>query len=140
MYKSYHVPATKMQVYSAITLLPWAVKPIIGLIVEIFPVRGYSRAPAAILTSLAGTLAFAVIGFMPQHALTVTPLVICLFLQSLQVSTADTITQGIVTAKVQEMPVARLRTDLLAFVWSGGDVGALIAVFTSGMVISWLGP
>jgi hypothetical protein len=70
----------------------------------------------------------------------VTPLVICLFLQSLQVSTADTITQGIVTAKVQEMPVARLRTDLLAFVWSGGDVGALVAVFTSGMVITWLGP
>uniref|UniRef100_A0A7S1RWT4 Folate/biopterin transporter n=1 Tax=Alexandrium catenella TaxID=2925 RepID=A0A7S1RWT4_ALECA len=139
LYRSYNVPATDMQAYNAVTNLPWSMKPIIGLISDVLPIFGYNKAPYALLTSLAGTAAFLDIGLLSQKAMPEWALVTCLFLCSLQVSTADVLTQGRVTAKVNDAPTPSLRTNLLVFAWSGGDVCALIAVISSGFVIHYCG-
>jgi len=139
VYRSYSVPAAEMQAYSAVTSLPWALKPIIGLVSDIFPICGFNKAPYALLTSVGGTGAFLAIGLLPQGCMPKSALVVCLFLCSLQISTADVLTQGKVTAKVNEAPTPGLRTGLLTFTWSGGDVCALIAVISSGFVIHYCG-
>jgi len=140
LYRSYQVPATDMQTYNAVTSLPWSLKPIVGLVSDMLPVLGYNKAPYALLTSVAGTAAFLDIGLLSRAALPVWALVVCLFLCSLQVSTADVLTQGKVTARVNDAPTASLRTSLLSLVWSGGDVCALVAVISSGFVIHYGGP
>mmetsp|Transcript_47935 Transcript_47935/g.138720 ORF Transcript_47935/g.138720 Transcript_47935/m.138720 type:complete len:606 (+) Transcript_47935:91-1908(+) len=139
VYRSYFVPATDMQTYNAVTNLPWSMKPIIGLISDILPIFGYNKTPYALITSLAGTAAFLSIGLVPHHVMAERALVGCLFLCSLQISTADVLTQGKVTAKVNDAPTPSLRTGLLIFTWSGGDVCALIAVISSGFVIHYCG-
>lgn len=139
VYRSYNVPATDMQTYNAVTNLPWSMKPIIGLVSDVLPILGYNKAPYALLTSIAGTAAFLDVGLLPQRVMSERVLVLCLFLCSLQVSTADVLTQGKVTARVNDAPTPSLRTNLLVFAWSGGDVFALIAVISSGFVIHYFG-
>mmetsp|Transcript_53783 Transcript_53783/g.125089 ORF Transcript_53783/g.125089 Transcript_53783/m.125089 type:complete len:603 (+) Transcript_53783:69-1877(+) len=139
VYRSYSVPATDMQAYNAVTNLPWSMKPIIGLISDVFPIFGFNKTPYALLTSLSGTAAFLSIGLLPKASMPEVALVVCLFLCSLQVSTADVLTQGKVTAKVNDAPTPILRTGLLTFTWSGGDICALVAVISSGFVIHYCG-
>merc|ERR1719440_2235173 len=62
VYKLYHVPAPKMQVYNGVTQLPWAVKPIIGLVSDLCPIRGINKAPYMLATSLLGVAAFLTVG------------------------------------------------------------------------------
>lgn len=140
LYKSYNVPATDMQVYQALTALPWALKPLTGLISDLFPVLGYQKAPYAIVTSVVGTAAFLAVGVLPRSAMGVPLLVGCLLLQCLMVTTTDTLTQGTFAQKAQETSSSRIRTSFLAFAWSGRDVGALLAAVCSGLVVQYLGP
>jgi len=139
LYRAYSVPATEMQAYQAVTALPWSLKPIIGLVSDVFPVFGYNKAPYAFVTSLAGTAAFVAIGLLPSQRLPEFWLVLCLVLCSMQVATADILTQGKVTSRVNDAPTPMLRSDLLTFTWSGADVCALVAVISSGFVIHYYG-
>jgi len=43
LFRLYHVPAPQMQVYGGIASLPWALKPMIGLLSDLRPVCGYQR-------------------------------------------------------------------------------------------------
>lgn len=140
LYKSYHVPATDMQVYQALTALPWAIKPVTGLISDLFPIFGYQKAPYAIVTSVVGTAAFLAVGVLPRSAMGIPLLVGSLLLQCLLVTTADTLTQGTFAQKAQETASSRIRTSFLAYAWSGRDVGALLAAVCSGLVVQNFGP
>mmetsp|Transcript_25623 Transcript_25623/g.74070 ORF Transcript_25623/g.74070 Transcript_25623/m.74070 type:complete len:606 (+) Transcript_25623:70-1887(+) len=139
LYRSYALPATQMQAYNAVTNLPWSMKPIVGLGSDIFPILGFNKAPYALITSFSGTAAFLLIGTMSQSVLPVWMLVLFLFLCSLQVVTADALTQGWVTAKINDTQSGRLRTDLLMYTWAGTDICSLIAVVGSGIVIHYFG-
>merc|ERR1719217_1533383 len=77
IYKLYHVPANRMQVYQGVTQLPWAMKPIIGLVSDIFPIRGYNKAPYMCATSAIGVATFLMVGLTTEASLPITGLVVC---------------------------------------------------------------
>merc|ERR1719359_2068386 len=71
LYKNYGVPAPQMQIFGGITQLPWAMKPIIGLLSDVCPINGYNKAPYILLTSAVGAWAYLSVGTVPQATFTV---------------------------------------------------------------------
>lgn len=138
LFKSYGVPAPRMQVYQGVTGLPWAMKPIIGLVSDIFPIFGYNKAPYMFLVSALGALACLAIGCIEQEELSVTMLVICLFLFTMQISATDLLSEAKYAEKMRACP--KYGPDLLTYVWFGLQVGSLVAVALSGLVIMRYGP
>mmetsp|Transcript_73033 Transcript_73033/g.236238 ORF Transcript_73033/g.236238 Transcript_73033/m.236238 type:complete len:577 (-) Transcript_73033:34-1764(-) len=138
VYRSYKVPAPQMQIYQGISMLPWAMKPIIGLVSDVVPVAGYNKAPYFVGTSIIGTLAYLAIGCLPQGSLPVALLVVCCFVAQLQLSTVDLLSEAKYAEKLQAAPDHG--PALLTYVWFGMQFGGLVAVLGSGPAIHYLGP
>lgn len=43
--REYSVPAADLQVYKSAVLIPWAIKPLFGLIADSMPILGFNRTP-----------------------------------------------------------------------------------------------
>jgi folate/biopterin transporter len=138
LYKSYGVPAPQMQIFGGITQLPWALKPIIGLMSDICPIYGYNKSPYIVMTSVIGAWAFFSVGIVPQSTLTVGIFVSCLFIIALQGSTADLLSEAKYAEKMQSNP--QHGPAMLTYVWGGLTVGGLAATVLSGPTLHILGP
>jgi len=138
IYRSYHVPAPQVQIFTGIVNLPWALKPIMGLVSDVLPVNGYHKAPYMLLVSICGTFAFLYIGVMPQAITSITVVVVCLVLTNLQGSTCDLLSEAKYAEKMQAIP--QHGPALLTYVWFGMQTGGFVAVLSAGSVIHYLGP
>jgi hypothetical protein len=112
-------------------------KPIIGLASDIHPIRGYRKGPYFLITSITATGALWVIGASTQSSLPVQAVVLCLFLAALQTSTCDLLAEAKYAEKIQANPSRG--PDLLTYVWSGIQLGGLVALGLSGIVIATFG-
>lgn len=138
LYASYKVVGPRMQVFGGVTSLPWAMKPVIGLISDCYPLRGYNKGPYILISSVFGMVAFMSLGLLPPEVLTIERLVACLFLISLQFSTCDLLTEAKYAEKMQAKPAHG--PDLLTFVWFGLQAGGLIATLFVGPTLQHFGP
>jgi folate/biopterin transporter len=138
LYASYKVEGPRMQVFGGVTMLPWAMKPVIGLVSDCFPIRGYNKGPYILATSCVGIVALAMLGAAPQALLGVDRVVMCLFLVSLQFATCDLLTEAKYAEKMQAKP--EHGPDLLTFVWFGLQAGGLVATVFVGPVMTHFGP
>merc|ERR1719215_184042 len=138
LYKAYNVAGPQMQIYGGVTQLPWAMKPIIGLLSDALPIRGFHKSPYILGASAVGAVSLALIGVSARVHLTVTGLVICMFFVQLQFSTCDLLTEAKYAEKMQSNP--EHGPALMTFVWFGLQVGGLFATAMSGPVINHYGP
>lgn len=69
LYGSYKVPGPQMQVYRGVTQLPWAMKPMIGLLSDAVPILGFNKSPYILMVTLLGAAAMTRIGLMPRPSL-----------------------------------------------------------------------
>ena len=125
LYRSYTVPGPQMQIYRGVTHLPWAMKPMIGLLSDTVPIFGYNKSPYILLVAILGTSAMTTIGLVPKTSLSVTSLVGCLFLIQLQLSTTDLLTEAKYAEKMQTKP--KEGPALMSYVWFGLQMGGLCA-------------
>jgi hypothetical protein len=123
IYKAYQVPAGQSQVFRGVTQLPWAMKPIIGLVSDIFPVWGYNKAPYMLATSLMSVVCFLCVGITSPTTLPITLLVVCFIFMQLQASTADLLSEAKYAERMREVPSHG--PALLSYVWFGMQVGGL---------------
>lgn len=138
IYKAYHVPATRMQVFQGVTSLPWAMKPIIGLMSDLFPIRGYNKAPYIFISSAVGVGCLLIVGFTSTSSFTVGMLVLCFIMIQMQASVADLLSEAKYAERIKQIP--KQGPELLTFVWAGLQVGGLLAVVLSGVAIARMGP
>merc|ERR1719424_1335791 len=88
IFKEYNIPGPHMQIYSGVIGLPWALKPIIGMVSDIVPIRGYNKAPYILISSMFGVLGYCMVGLGNKDvAIQVT--VMMMFFIALQASTCD---------------------------------------------------
>lgn len=137
LFRSFGVPAPQVQIFTAVTSLPWAMKPVIGLISDVLPIRGLNKAPYMIITTVFGTLALASIFFV-NKGVTVQICVAFIFLGNLQMSTCDLLSEAKYAEQIRERPARG--PALLTYVWAGLQVGGLVAVAFSGPVLRDFGP
>eukprot|EP00927_Polykrikos_kofoidii_P085520 TRINITY_DN9328_c0_g1_i1.p1 TRINITY_DN9328_c0_g1~~TRINITY_DN9328_c0_g1_i1.p1 ORF type:complete len:586 (+),score=88.95 TRINITY_DN9328_c0_g1_i1:87-1760(+) len=138
MYKSYNTPAPQVQIYSGITQLPWALKPIIGLVSDMFPVLGYNKAPYVVLVSAIAGAAFLTVGTVSTANFAIGSFVLCLFVISLQASTCDLLSEAKYAERMQENPSHG--PAMMTYVWAGLNIGGLLGTILSGVVLESMGP
>jgi len=138
LYASYKVAGPQMQIFGGVTQLPWAMKPVIGLVSDALPIGGYNKAPYILLSSLFGVAACATVGGVQQSHLSIARLVGCLFLMQLQFSTCDLLSEAKYAEKMQSRP--EHGPALMTFVWFGLQVGGLVATVLIGPVLKHCGP
>eukprot|EP00931_Biecheleriopsis_adriatica_P036424 TRINITY_DN20987_c0_g1_i1.p1 TRINITY_DN20987_c0_g1~~TRINITY_DN20987_c0_g1_i1.p1 ORF type:complete len:604 (+),score=104.67 TRINITY_DN20987_c0_g1_i1:108-1814(+) len=135
LYRSFKVPAPQVQVYSGIVGLPWAMKPIMGLISDIMPIGGYHKAPYMLAMTILSIVAFLVISFYAD--ITVSLVVVCLVCITLQISTTDLLSEARYASKIQVSPHAG--PALLTYVWAGINAAGFVSVLISGPLLENFG-
>eukprot|EP00405_Crypthecodinium_cohnii_P013192 CAMPEP_0206438504 /NCGR_PEP_ID=MMETSP0324_2-20121206/11670_1 /ASSEMBLY_ACC=CAM_ASM_000836 /TAXON_ID=2866 /ORGANISM="Crypthecodinium cohnii, Strain Seligo" /LENGTH=571 /DNA_ID=CAMNT_0053905977 /DNA_START=120 /DNA_END=1835 /DNA_ORIENTATION=+ len=138
LFREYAVPGPRMQICRAIATLPWAIKPLFGLVSDVAPLFGYKRGPHMLLATVSGVTAYIVLSFAALRGLPVKGAVLCLFAGCLQVSVVDLLTEARYAEKVRDGP--EYGPDLITFVWMGITLGNLIANATVGFILEHYGP
>lgn len=138
LYKSYNVLGPRMQIYGGITQLPWAMKPILGLMSDCFPIRGYRKGSYILIASIAGIIGCAALGYLGHDVLSIEVVVLCIFMLQFQLSTCDLLTEARYAEEMQSNP--EVGPDLMTFVWGGLTAGGLVATAFVGPVLTHFGP
>jgi folate/biopterin transporter len=131
--KDYAVPAGHMGVYGGVIGLPWALKPVLGMLSDLCPIGGYAKAPYIVFSALVGTIALAVLGSM-RSELKIEQVVMLLFCVSLYVSTVDLLTEATYAKSLRTKPAQG--PNLISFVWGGMCVAGVFATLCSGYILS----
>lgn len=137
LFTSYGVRAQRMNIFTGTAMLPWSMKPIIGLVSDYFPIRNYHKGPYMVLSSIVGSLACLVLGITNNNVLPAEGAVLCLFLIACQFSACDLLSEARYAAMMQEHP--ELGPDLMTFVWFGLQASGLVATIIVGPIIEYIG-
>lgn len=137
LYGSYKVAGPQMQIFGGVTQLPWAMKPVIGLVSDALPIGGYHKAPYILMASVFGIAACASIGAAPHEHMSAERLVICLFMMQLQLSTCDLLCEAKYAEKMRAKP--EQGPALMTFVWFGLQFAGLLAVAAIGPIMKHFG-
>merc|ERR1719277_1104032 len=113
-------------------------KPIIGLVSDLLPVMGFNKMPYMFLSTVVGIMACGTVGFVEQEQLSLTRLVLCLFLMTLMFSVADLLSEAKYAEKMRSKP--EQGPALMSFVWGGLTVGGLAAMCMIGPVLTYGSP
>jgi folate/biopterin transporter len=138
LFREYQISGPRMQVYISVAASAWAMKPIIGMVSDLFPIGGYNKGPYVIISSLIGVTCTAMLGFSTKDSMDVMVAVLCLFGMSLQASTCDLLSEAKYSEHLSEKPM--FGPDLLSYVWGGISVANIAAISVVGVLISTMGP
>jgi len=133
-----NVPGPTMQIYSAIGMLPFAMKPLIGMLSDAFPIFGYSKNPYIFLTTIVGLWGLMTIASSGTVTMNVKMLVIGLFCIMMMVSSADVLTEAKYAERIRSFPDKG--PDFITLVWLMVACGGLMATLTLGWVLEWVEP
>lgn len=133
-----NVPAPRMQVYSAVSRLPFAMKPLVGLLSDAFPIFGYQKNPYILISTIMGLAGLSLIAFSGVFDIAVQLLVLGLFCVVFLIATADVLTEAKYAERVRIVP--ERGPDLVTFVWLCVAVGGILATATLGGVLHYLKP
>ena len=136
LFRTYELEGPQLQIYKAIMGLPWALKPIIGVVSDTLPILGYKKAPYIMIVTVFAMFGFGYVAVSPDKSSL--PVILCgLICGTLQSSLVDLLTE----AKYSERMRAHTEygPDLVTFVWSGVTLGGLLATSTVGVLLQYCG-
>jgi hypothetical protein len=134
LFKELGIDGGQMQVYMAVAVSPWALKPVLGLISDACPLGGYRKIPYMILATSFGLAAVVMLGLRGAE-MGLMALVWCLFLVFLQVATIDLLVEAKQSAEVRLS--AGLGPDFYLFTWLGIVLGMIAAALLVGPLIQY---
>ncbi|CAD7948131.1 unnamed protein product [Amoebophrya sp. A25] len=151
--KFYQVPGPRIQIYKAVVMAPWGLKPLFGVISDKFPLFGYHKNSYMAIVTVLAVAATGYVGVQglyhysinePQSkstlkdALPLNAFIVCQFLAYMQISVCDLLSEARYAGAMRESP--EHGPDLMTFVWAGISVGAFIGTLTIGYVLESFGP
>jgi folate/biopterin transporter len=118
-----------------ITMLPWTVKPLYGLISDGFPVFGYRRRPYLLLSSVLGIFAW-----VSMSSWVATPFwaIAMIATGSLSLAFSDAITDALIVQRARLEPEGDAGS-LQSFSWIASSIGAIISAYLSGYLLEHFG-
>lgn len=138
IYKDYHVNATQNMIYTAVTLLPWSMKPVFGLVSDAFPIRGLNRFPYAAVVSVLGLGSMMAVGITSIGSMSAWVFTACLFLCNTFQAFISVLIQGMYSASLQRgSPDESLRSNLVTFDHAGTAVGVICGALFVGFMLSF---
>jgi folate/biopterin transporter len=118
-----------------ITMLPWTVKPLYGLISDAFPVFGYRRRPYLLLSSVLGIFAWA---SMSLWVTTPFWAIAMIATGSVSLAFSDAIADALIVQRARLEPEGDAGS-LQSFSWISSSIGAIISAYLSGYLLEHFG-
>ncbi|CAN6721999.1 unnamed protein product [Malus baccata var. baccata] len=125
-----------VQLYIGLYYIPWLMKPVWGLLTDVFPVRGYRRRPYFVLAGVIGTLSALTVAFSGNLAAVVA--LTWLIGVTAGVAIADVTIDACIARNSIE--IRSLASDLQSLCGFCSSAGALVGYSTSGFFVHHLGP
>ncbi|KAI7998149.1 putative folate-biopterin transporter 6 [Camellia lanceoleosa] len=129
------VQPSSVQLYIGLYYIPWIMKPIWGLLTDVFPVRGYQRRPYFVLAGVLGTVSALVVALGGK--LEVAVALVCLIGITGGVAIADVTIDACIARNSIE--IKSLAPDMQSLCGFCSSVGALVGYSTSGLFVHHLG-
>jgi len=138
LYTSYGVHAADMQMFIAIGLIPWSLKPMLGLGSDVLPICGYRKTPQSIMVALLGVAACLLVAFGSQKSMSVKAFLLCNFAIHLAIATVSILMQGMMSGMAQkETTNTSVRSQLLEFVWPLSYLMAFLGTISAGVLAAF---
>jgi hypothetical protein len=123
-----------MQILKAVSLTPWTIKSLFGVISDTVYIHGYNRFPYMVITLITSFISCIIVAMMwPLTPITYT---FFLFVIFLHMSVADLLTEAKYSEKIAQFPYKG--PDLLSFIWGGIFAGQILSNIITGVLISGL--
>lgn len=135
VYKAYNVPATKVLIFSTIVNSPWAMRPLLCLMSDIFPIGFYSKLPYILVTALIAAASYAVVSFLPHDNLHLVWLVVFMGGAILQIAATDSLFHKGIKDKIKSGFSASKGSELVTSVTLGTEIIGFVGVFLSGFIL-----
>lgn len=116
------------QVANVITFLPWAMKSLFAAISDTFPILGYHKRYYAVIASGLGSLAFALVAFLPVNqswASAALPFAFLFFLAMCEPVVIDLLCEGTYARIMRDNP--KSASDIITYVWILQGVAGIVA-------------
>lgn len=119
---------------TGVSVLPWTIKPLFGLISDGLPILGYRRRPYLILSGLLGTGAWIYLSKVVHTPLQATA---AIAISSLSVAISDVIVDSLVVEKVRKESVGAAGS-LQSLCWAASALGGVITAYLGGYLLERL--
>ncbi|XP_068653620.1 probable folate-biopterin transporter 6 [Aristolochia californica] len=129
------VQPSSVQMFIGLYYIPWIMKPLWGLLTDVFPINGYKRRPYFLLAGILGTTSAFIVS--TNSKLTVVSANICLIGFTTGVAIADVTIDACIAKNSIEKP--SLATDMQSLCSLCTSVGALLGYSMSGIVVHLFG-
>mmetsp|Transcript_24420 Transcript_24420/g.44271 ORF Transcript_24420/g.44271 Transcript_24420/m.44271 type:complete len:549 (+) Transcript_24420:79-1725(+) len=130
------ISAGRLQTLKAVTLVPFAMKPVVALLSDACPLFGYHKMPYVVLFSVMSFFAVTSLGF--GLTTSESAVVAALFLAFLQVASVDVLMGAKQSQEIKRK--ASLGPEFITFNWLGINAGQVASVCVLGPMISVYGP
>ncbi|KAF5456837.1 hypothetical protein F2P56_026273 [Juglans regia] len=130
------VQPSEAQIYTAITSIPWIVKPLWGLLTDVLPIFGYHRRPYFILAGFLGVISMLLLALHEKLHLVLA--LLSLTAGSAGVAIADVTIDACVAQNSIKHP--SLAADMQSLCALSSSIGALVGFFISGIFVHLIGP
>lgn len=130
------VSAGRLQSLKAVAIIPFALKPLVALLSDAFPIAGYHKLPYVVIFTVLsfGALMTLGLGLAVSEAAVVT----ALFLAFLQVASIDVLMAAKSSEEVKKH--AKLGPDFMTYTWLGINVGQVLSAFRPNNFSALSGP
>ncbi len=118
-----------------ITMIPWTIKPLYGLVSDGFPIFGYRRRPYLLISSVLGIAAWISMGTWVN-----TPFwaIAMIAIGSLSLACSDAITDALIVQRARLEPEGDAGS-LQSFSWIASSIGGIISAYLSGYLLEHFG-
>lgn len=126
LFKSLGVDAAKLQIYGAVVMTPWALKPIFGVLSDIIALGHYHKRYWMIHSILIGTACAIVLCFVRQEVV----LILLLFGVQYEIAWCDLLTEGAYAASMRKHP--ETGSNIVTLVNGFEKVGQIVGMTVVG--------
>ena len=129
------------EVYQAMTTVawtPWSLKPLVGILSDVVPIRGYHKRWYMIGTTVVGAAALALLGVLPLTAGFAALGALLMFASMLQQAVVDLLVEGEYAKKMAAKP--ETGPDLVTWVWANYQSAQLLAACLVGTLADAFNP
>jgi hypothetical protein len=130
-----YLNATRIQLLKGLSLLPWALKPLFGLLSDVLLINGYHKIYYMIIVSIISSISSFLIFLLWIDLLI--PEILTLLFVFIYISIAfnDLLVEAKYTEKIKENP--EIGSTLVSYVYGGLFIGEMLSIIFSGLIIKY---
>ena len=129
-----NLSAIRIQILKTLTLLPFALKPLFGILSDIVSINGYNKSYYMIFTLVISSISSILITVLWINVLTPEILTLLLFLIYISIAVNDLLTEAKYSEKIKANP--EQGPGFISFVLSGIFIGELISIVFTGLLMN----